>query len=68
MVNHRGTEATKGHYVSWALDSNNDWILYDDNKVKKAPNGLDSVLNSQAYLLFYEKIVDQWHKQIIRMS
>ncbi len=46
VINHRGTEATKGHYVSWALDSNNEWILYDDNKVKKAPNGLDSVLNS----------------------
>jgi ubiquitin C-terminal hydrolase len=51
-------EASKGHYVSWALDSSNQWILYDDNKVKKAPNGIDSVLNSQAYLLFYEKIVD----------
>ena len=60
MINHRGIEATKGHYVSYALDSKNEWILYDDNKVKKAPHGLDSVLNSQAYLLFYEKIVDWW--------
>ena len=51
-------EASKGHYVSWALDSRNEWMLYDDNKVKKAPNGIDSVLNSQAYLLLYEKIVD----------
>lgn len=58
VINHRGMEASKGHYVSWALDSSNQWILYDDNKVKKAPNGIDSVLNSQAYLLFYEKIVD----------
>lgn len=56
VINHKGMEATKGHYVCWALDSNNDWILYDDNKVKKAASR-NSVLESQAYLLFYEKII-----------
>lgn len=49
-------EATRGHYVSWSLDSSNNWHLYDDNKVKKAATK-DSVLKSQAYILFYEKII-----------
>jgi ubiquitin C-terminal hydrolase len=56
VINHRGMDATKGHYVSWVLDSSNDWYLCDDNKVKKALNK-DLVLESQAYLLFYEKII-----------
>ena len=43
VVNHKGMEATKGHYVCWALDSHNDWMIYDDAKVKKAPTK-DSVL------------------------
>ncbi len=49
-------DPTKGHYVNWCLDSKNDWILFDDNRVKKAPS-VDSVLTSQAYILFYEKII-----------
>lgn len=56
VVNHRGVEATKGHYVSWVLDSGNNWMLYDDEKVRKA-HTKDSVLESEAYLIFYEKIV-----------
>ena len=49
-------DATKGHYVCYSLDNRNDWVLFDDNKVKKVPN-IDTVLNSQAYMLFYEKII-----------
>jgi len=49
-------DVSKGHYVCYVLDSDNNWQLYDDDKVKKAPSK-DSVLASQAYLLFYEKIV-----------
>ena len=45
VINHRGMEASKGHYVNWVLDSSNNWVLYDDNKVKKAMNK-DSVLES----------------------
>ena len=45
VINHKGMEATKGHYVSWVLDSKNDWVLYDDAKVKKAATK-DSVLES----------------------
>lgn len=36
VINHKGVEATKGHYVCWVLDSNNDWVLYDDQRVKRA--------------------------------
>jgi len=56
VINHRGMEVTKGHYVAWVLDGSNEWVLYDDNKVKKAFSK-DSVFDSQAYLLFYERIV-----------
>jgi len=36
------------------LDASNNWIHYDDNKVKKVHE--DFVHESQAYLLFYELI------------
>lgn len=36
VINHRGTDATKGHYVCWVLDSKNEWQFYDDAKVKRA--------------------------------
>jgi len=56
VIVHKGMEATKGHYVCYSLDNCNDWVLFDDNKVKKVPS-IDTVLNSQAYMLFYEKII-----------
>ena len=56
IIIHKGTEATKGHYVCYSLDNRNDWVLFDDAKVKKVPS-IDTVLNSQAYMLFYEKII-----------
>ena len=56
VIIHKGMEATKGHYVCYSLDNCNDWVLFDDNKVKKVPS-IDTVLNSQAYMLFYEKII-----------
>lgn len=34
VVNHKGTEATKGHYVCYTLDSRNEWVFYDDHKMK----------------------------------
>ena len=30
VVNHKGGQMNKGHYVCSTLDSNNDWISYDD--------------------------------------
>lgn len=54
MVEHKGIEMARGHYVTYVLDSNNKWILYDDEKLKEVNK--DRVLNSQPYLLFYELI------------
>lgn len=47
--------ATSGHYVCFTLDSQNNWILFDDDKFRKV-NG-EAVSDSQAYLLFYELMV-----------
>lgn len=54
VINHKGNDVTRGHYVNYTLDAKNDWIFYDDNKHRKVTE--DSVLDSQAYLLFYELI------------
>ncbi len=54
VVVHKGQDVTKGHYVCYILDSNNEWIFYDDKQFKKVHR--DTVYNSQAYLLFYELI------------
>jgi len=54
VVEHVGNFASRGHYICYNLDSEDNWILFDDNKVKK--RDLDSVLDSQAYILFYELI------------
>lgn len=35
VVNHKGNELFRGHYVTYVLDASNEWILYDDNKFKK---------------------------------
>ena len=54
MVVHKGQGISKGHYVSYVLDANDKWVLYDDDKFKEVHE--DTVYNSQAYLLFYELI------------
>ncbi len=54
VINHRGTDMAKGHYVCYVLDSQNEWIMYDDEKLKMVHE--DRVFESQAYLLFYELI------------
>lgn len=35
VVNHKGIHATSGHYVCFTLDSQNNWILFDDEKFRK---------------------------------
>jgi ubiquitin C-terminal hydrolase len=52
VINHKGMAATGGHYVCYTLDSSNNWILSDDEKIRKVHE--DVVAGSQAYLLFYE--------------
>ena len=55
VVNHKGKEMSKGHYVCYTLDSDNEWIFFDDNKQRKASR--QAVTESEAYLLFYELII-----------
>lgn len=54
VVNHRGNDLGRGHYVCYTLDSDNEWVYQDDEKFKIVNE--DTVLESQAYLLFYELI------------
>eukprot|EP00347_Sterkiella_histriomuscorum_P023370 403334902 len=53
---HKGTQLSRGHYICYVLDASNNWIQYDDNKIKKMID-TDTVFDSQAYLLFYELII-----------
>ena len=58
IVEHGGT-MRGGHYVAYVrgpcLENNvdNSWYYISDSSVRKAT--LEAVLNSEAYLLFYEK-------------
>ena len=53
VVEHIGKQSTQGHYISYTMDSDDQWIKFDDTKVK--PVNLDTILSqSQAYILFYE--------------
>ena len=55
VVEHIGEWAHRGHYINYALDSNDDWKKFDDTKVNVRE--LDSVQNTaQAYILFYELV------------
>ena len=55
IIEHIGNEATKGHYVCYTLDSNNDWIKFNDKKfTKKDINEI--IQDCQAYMLMYELI------------
>jgi ubiquitin C-terminal hydrolase len=47
VVNHFGS-MTFGHYIAYV--KKNDWVTYDDEKVKKC-----NVNGDNAYLLFYKR-------------
>lgn len=54
VINHIGSIAG-GHYIAYIRQQQNFWYECDDKEV--TPANLDSVLNSEAYLLFYHKHV-----------
>jgi len=54
VVEHIGTKATSGHYVSYTMDSDDNWKRFDDKHIRSV--GLDTVLDVKAYILFYELI------------
>jgi ubiquitin C-terminal hydrolase len=53
VVQHIGSSAIHGHYVCYTLDSQDDWVKFDDKDYKKISE--ETVLdNTQGYLLFYK--------------
>ena len=32
IIEHRGNEIARGHYINYTLDADNHWIAYDDDK------------------------------------
>jgi ubiquitin C-terminal hydrolase len=55
VVEHIGEFAHRGHYVCYAMDSEDHWKCFDDQRV--TDRDIDSVLeDTQAYILFYELI------------
>lgn len=54
MVEHIGTKVGSGHYVSYTMDSDDNWKRFDDKRITAV--GLDTVLDVSAYILFYELI------------
>ena len=55
VVNHKGTQLNRGHYICYSLDSQDQWIMCDDEKIRKVND--DVVSDSQAYILFYELVL-----------
>ena len=55
LVVHIGEHITNGHYEAYAKDTreNNSWYWLNDDCVKRV--GIKTVLNQEAYMLFYEK-------------
>lgn len=58
-VNHTGV-VDSGHYISYVSNSNSDglnsWFKFDDALVTTVPTS--TVLNSNAYMLFYVRVAD----------
>lgn len=55
VVEHIGAFASRGHYVSYTMDSDDQWKKFDDERVQA--RHLETVLeDTQAYILFYELI------------
>ena len=53
-VNHTGV-VDSGHYVAYIVSpDHNSWFKFDDAMVTKVPSS--TVLSSNAYMLFYERI------------
>ena len=52
VLSHLGTHATNGHYTC-DIKQKGHWYHYDDSNVYKT--SIESVLDQEAYLLFYEQ-------------
>mmetsp|Transcript_32011 Transcript_32011/g.23173 ORF Transcript_32011/g.23173 Transcript_32011/m.23173 type:complete len:137 (-) Transcript_32011:40-450(-) len=55
VIEHVGNTATRGHYICYTLDSMDNWVCFDDTRVKYYD--LETILDgTQAYILMYELI------------
>lgn len=52
IINHIGPSLDVGHYTTY-ISQNQHWFMCDDTKIK--PVSLTQALNSEAYMLVYEK-------------
>jgi ubiquitin carboxyl-terminal hydrolase 5/13 len=64
FISHKGPSVHSGHYVATirqpqnrlAAESEDAWILFNDEKVAKAPPGGGEEMRSLAYLYVYERV------------
>jgi len=55
VVVHEGRTVSSGHYIALTRQPNNEWVMYDDETVKKVP---ESYVRSHesAYILIYTRL------------
>jgi ubiquitin carboxyl-terminal hydrolase 5/13 len=64
FISHKGPSVHSGHYVATirqpqrglAEESEDEWVLFNDEKVAKAPPGGGEEMRSLAYLYVYERV------------
>lgn len=56
FVSHKGPSVHSGHYVAHVRVNDNDWVLFNDEKVVKASGANLEELKGLGYLYFFERI------------
>lgn len=64
FISHKGPSVHSGHYVATirqpqrdlTSESEDEWVLFNDEKVAKAPPGGGDEMRSLAYLYVYERV------------
>ena len=64
FISHKGPSVHSGHYVATirqpqrglAAESEDEWVLYNDEKVARGPPGGGDEMRSLAYLYVYERV------------
>ncbi|XP_039630945.1 ubiquitin carboxyl-terminal hydrolase 42 [Polypterus senegalus] len=63
---HAGTNCNNGHYLSYVKSCNNQWYCMNDDIV--TASDVRTVLNQQAYILFYVRSLDTKKERIIHST
>ena len=66
FISHKGPSVHSGHYVATirqpqgglagSSEKDDEWVLYNDEKVVRAPEGGGDDMRSLAYLYVYERV------------